>query len=88
MKSPKDRKPLFKRLKTGLEEGIRHARGEITLKTTALEMPDRPPEIDADELTKLRTRGMSQAIFARMFNVSTKTIQSWEQGQRSRLRRP
>ena len=25
MKSPKDRKPLFERLKTGLEEGIRHA---------------------------------------------------------------
>lgn len=36
MKSPKDRKPLFERLKTGLDEGIRHAKGEITLKTTTL----------------------------------------------------
>ena len=26
---------------------------------------------------------MSQAVFARMLNVSTKTVQSWEQGQRS-----
>jgi putative transcriptional regulator len=83
MKSPKDRKPFFERLKTGMEEGIRHARGEITLKTTTLEMPDRPPEVDAEELTKIRlTSGMSQAVFARMLNVSTKTIQSWEQGQR------
>ena len=83
MKSPKDRKPLFERLKTGLEEGIRHANGEITLKTTTLEMPDRPPEVDAKELTKLRLKnGMSQAVFAQVLNVSTKTVQSWEQGQR------
>jgi putative transcriptional regulator len=25
---------------------------------------------------------MSQAVFARMLNVSTKTVQSWEQGVR------
>ena len=40
MKSPKRRKPVFEQLKKGLEEAIRHARGEITLKTTTLEMPD------------------------------------------------
>ena len=83
MKSPKGRKPLFERLKTGLEEAILHARGEITLKTTTLEWPDRPPEVRADELTGLRLEsGMSQAVFARVLNVSTKTVQSWEQGTR------
>jgi putative transcriptional regulator len=83
MKSPKSRRPLFERLKTGLEEGIRQAKGEITLKTTTLEMPDRPPEVDAEELTTLRLdSGMSQAVFAQVLNVSTKTVQSWEQGQR------
>ena len=83
MKSPNDRKPLFERLKTGLEEGIRHVKGEITLKTTIVEMPDRPPDIGARDLSKLRIKsGMSQAVFARLLNVSTKTIQSWEQGQR------
>ena len=63
---------------------MRHsANGEITLKTTTLEMPDRPPEVDAKELTKLRLKsGMSQAIFAQVLDVSTKTVQSWEQGQR------
>jgi putative transcriptional regulator len=83
MRSPKVRKPLFDRLKAGLEEGIRHARGEITLKTTILEMPDRPPEVGAKELIAIRLEsGMSQAVFARMLNVSTKTVQSWEQGAR------
>jgi putative transcriptional regulator len=83
MKTPNDRKPLFDRLKLGLEEAIRHAKGEITLKTTTLEMPDRAPDLGAEELTKLRLRsGMSQAVFAQLLNVSTKTIQSWEQGQR------
>jgi putative transcriptional regulator len=83
MKSPKDRKPFFERLKTGLEEGSRHAKGEIALKTTTLEMPDRPPPIQAEEVTKVRLKnGLSQAVFAHMLNVSTKTVQSWEQGQR------
>ncbi len=78
MRPPKGRKPLFERLKTGLEEAILHAKGEITLKTTILEMPDRPPEVGAEELTSLRLEsGMSQAVFARLLNVSTKTVQSW-----------
>jgi putative transcriptional regulator len=83
MKSPKARKPLFDRLKAGLEEGILHAKGEITLRTTTLELPDRPPEIGAAELRQLRlASGMSRDVFARMLNVSTKTVQSWEQGAR------
>jgi putative transcriptional regulator len=83
MKSPRDRDPLFDRLKRGLEEGILHAKGEITLKTTTLELPDRPPAIGPRELTELRlTNRMSQAVFGRLLNVSTKTVQSWEQGRR------
>ena len=89
MKTPKDRKTLFERLKSGLEEGIRHAKGEITLKTTTIEMPDRLPEVDADELTKLRLKsGMSQAAFARILNVSTKTIHSWDRASAIRRKRP
>jgi putative transcriptional regulator len=77
----RQRKPLFERLKQGLEEGIAHAKGELTLKT--VEVPDDPPEIDAKTLAALRSRAaMSQAVFARMLSVSTKTLQSWEQGTR------
>lgn len=70
-------------IRKGLEEAIRHVRGEITLKTTTLEMPDRPPPIGPEDLSALRLRSqMSQAVFARLLNVSTKTVQSWEQGNR------
>ncbi|MDB5334557.1 MAG: hypothetical protein JWN70_176 [Planctomycetaceae bacterium] len=77
----KARKPLFERLKAGLEEAISHAKGELTLKT--VEIPEKPPEIDGATLTALREAAhMSQAIFAKVLSVSTKTVQSWEQGIR------
>jgi putative transcriptional regulator len=83
MNSSKQREPFFERLKTGLQEAIRHARGEITLKTKAVELPDPPPSIGPKALTSLRLENrMSQAVFARILNVSTKTVQSWEQGAR------
>src|ERR1700756_3660210 len=83
MRDQRKRLPFAERIRKGLEEAIRHAKGEITLKTTTLELPDPPPEVDAEELTKLRlASGMSQAVFARLLNVSTKTVQGWEQGQR------
>ena len=77
----KSRKPLFERLKAGLEEGIAHAKGEIALKT--IELPEKPPLVDADTLAALRQAAqMSQTVFARVMNVSPKTVQSWEQGTR------
>jgi putative transcriptional regulator len=84
MKDKRARLPVAEQIRKGLEEAIRHANGEITGKTTTLEMPDRPPEISPPQLTKLRLKsGMSQAVFARLLNVSTKTIQRWEQGHRT-----
>ncbi len=77
----KSRKPLFERLKQGLEEGIAHSQGELTLRT--VNIPEEPPEIDAKTIAALRSRAaMSQTIFARVLNVSPKTLQSWEQGTR------
>ncbi len=83
VKDERQRLPVAAQIRKGLEEAIRHAKGEITLKTTTLELPDRPPEVDASELIRLRHEsGMSQAVFALLLNVSTKTVQSWEQGNR------
>jgi putative transcriptional regulator len=80
--STKTRKPFFERLKSGLEEGIAHARGELTLKT--VKVPEPPPEIDAETLVALREEAaMSQAVFAKILYVSSKTVQSWEQGHRA-----
>ncbi len=78
----KNRKPLFERLKKGLEESVAHVNGEMTLRT--VEIPEEAPQIDGVTLAKLRTQAaMSQTIFAKMLNISTKTLQSWEQGKRS-----
>ncbi len=83
MKDVRKRLPVADQIPKGLEEAILHAKGEITLKTTTLEIPDPAPEVGADEVTKLRlASGMSQAVFAKLLNVSTKTVQSWEQGAR------
>jgi putative transcriptional regulator len=83
MRGNPKRPPLADRIRKGLEEAIRHAKGEITLKTTVVELPDPPPQIQADELTRLwLSNQMSQDVFARILNVSTKTVQSWEDGTR------
>ena len=70
------RKSLFERLQQGLVEGIAHSQGELTLRTVV--MPEAPPTIDAATLISLRNQaGMSQPVFARLLNVSPKTVQSW-----------
>ena len=76
------RKSLFERLQQGLVEGIAHSQGELTLRTVV--MPEAPPTIDAATLISLRNQaGTSQPVFARLLNVSPKTVQSWEQGLRT-----
>lgn len=81
MKDNSTRKPLFERLKAALEEGIRQARGELTLRTTLI--PARPPSLRAQDIVGLRERlQMSQSVFAGLLNVSAKTVQGWEQGER------
>ena len=73
MKAPMHRKPLFKRLKTGMQEAIRHSKGEIALKTMVIEIPDPPPSMRADEVVRLRLdHAMSQAVFARLLDVAPK----------------
>jgi putative transcriptional regulator len=75
------RKPLADRLKAGLTEAVQFARGELTLRT--VQVPDPPPQLAARDVISFRAKiGMSQAVFARALNVSTKTVQSWEQGDR------
>ena len=89
MTNQEKRLPVADQIRKGLEEAIRHANGEITVKTTSLEMPDPPPEVGAEASTKLRlASGMSQAVFARILNVSTKTVQSWEQASRKPSQAP
>ena len=72
---------VFEQIRQGLEEGIAHARGDLTLKTTTLPAP--APRLSKTRVAAIRKRaGMSQAVFATYLNVPTRTLQSWEQGER------
>lgn len=74
----------FSELEQSLNQAIAHARGEPgdykEEKIIALQSPK--PRSSAS-IVRLRHRlNCSQALFARMLNVSTKTVQAWEQGTR------
>jgi putative transcriptional regulator len=71
----------FHRVKAGLEDSIHFSRGELNLRTITLPAP--PPALQAADVVCLRQRcGMSQRQFARMLNVSARTVQAWERGDR------
>ncbi|HZL37688.1 MAG TPA: hypothetical protein VFC78_20390 [Tepidisphaeraceae bacterium] len=71
----------FEQIKGGLQDGIAHARGELTLNTTVLPKP--APPMSKAKIARLRKNlRMSQRLFAAALNVSAKLVQSWEQGSR------
>lgn len=75
---------LFDNLKKGLEEAIEHEKGKKTLRSRFIELPDPPTQYKAKDIKRIRASGnYSQGIFARILNVSIKTVQSWESGERS-----
>ena len=84
MKSRTKSDSLVERLRAGLQDGLGHVRGENTLKTTDVQTPSPPPNYSAEDIQRIRKRAdMSQSMFARLLNISVKSVQSWEQGVRS-----
>lgn len=74
---------FYEKLKEGLEEVLAHKKGKITLRCEVIEIPEPPMEYKAKDIKKIRERGRySQSIFAKVLNVSVKTVQSWESGER------
>jgi putative transcriptional regulator len=72
-----------KRTKLGLEleasakQILTHVKGETTLPTRRIVLPD---EVD---VKRIRSRtGMSQAEFAHAFCINPRTLQEWGQGRR------
>lgn len=83
MKKRPKRLSVADQIRKGLEEAVAHSKGEITLRTTTVELPDPPPAVEAGDVIRLRRENqMSRAVFGRLLNVSPKTIESWEQGVR------
>ena len=74
----------FAELTASFEEAIAHARGENTkLRVTRVNVPPPPKPKSGRAITKLRKDlNCSQSVFARVLNISPKTIQAWEQGTR------
>jgi putative transcriptional regulator len=84
MKGSKDyeRMSVFEQVMEALEEGVAHARGELTLKTTIVPAP--APRLSSKRVRAIRKKtGQSQAVFASFLNVPKRTLESWEQGRRT-----
>ena len=67
---------LFKELDTNLKEAVKVAKGTSAPKSVYVVLS--PTEIKAIRASV----GMSQAVFARSFQLSLDTIKGWEQGKR------
>jgi len=66
-----------------MEQALAHAQGKITLRTKQVSIPKKVTALRPEEIRKLRERlGTSQAVFARLLNVSTTTEIKWETGRR------
>jgi len=73
----------FEELKESLGEALTHAKGKVTLETTRIALPEKPAPMSSAQIRKVRKGlGFSQAVFARVLNVSRDTEISWEQGIR------
>lgn len=74
---------VFEMVMAGLEDSIAYSKGKkMSLVTTRVPAP--PPPMDARKVIRLRKRlNLSQRLFAAALNVSTKTVQGWEQGLRT-----
>ncbi|QQS49467.1 MAG: helix-turn-helix domain-containing protein [Acidobacteriota bacterium] len=66
-----------------LDQALKYSRGEqINARSTVLPAPPEP--LSREEIIRLREQfNCSQAVFARLLNVSVKTLQAWEQGVRT-----
>lgn len=74
----------FAEIKESFEQALQHARGELNdLRVTRVAVPRPPQPMSSAEIVRVRKRlNYSQSVFARVLNVSTKTVQAWEQGVR------
>ena len=73
----KKRTKLGLALEESAKEILAHVKGESTLPTRRIVLPD---EVDVMRIRK--EARMSQAEFARAFCINPRTLQEWEQGRR------
>jgi putative transcriptional regulator len=76
------RQKLFGDLRAALQDALQYERGrKLDLRVTAI--PEPAKSMPPGRIRKIRTSlHASQTQFARLLNVSTNTVESWEQGVR------
>lgn len=72
----------FSKLKAGLEDAIAYHRGARQLTVRDVELKPPPPMRAKDVIAVRAHLRVSQAVFARILNVSPRTVQAWEAGAR------
>lgn len=74
---------MFKYLEEGLKDILEYHKGKKKLRTKVIEVPKPPKVYRAKDVKRIRKKThYSQSFFAKLLNVSPKTIQSWEAGRR------
>ena len=71
---------VFDSIITGLNEAVDYEKGKISAKKTTLRI-EPLPDISAEDIKAIRKKlGFTQAVFAAVIGVSTKTVEAWETG--------
>ena len=72
-------------LLNSVEEVRDHVTGshKVTMRTTEVKLPDPAPSVSPEDVAEARhALNVSQPVFARLLNVPTVTVVSWEKGRR------
>ena len=74
----------FAELMKSAKQALAHERGEDSgHRVTRIVVPRPPRAMSSADIARLRQQlKYSQSVFARVLNVSPKTVQAWEQGIR------
>lgn len=65
-------------------EALEYTHGERNLKSYLATKIKQPPSYSKTKIKKIRSNlGLSQAVFATIFGVTTSAVQHWEQGLRA-----
>lgn len=70
---------------SAVEDVRDHVQGKrkLTMRETSVRLPDPAPAVKPEEIAEVRRAlNMSQPVFARLLNVPTVTVVSWEKGRR------
>ena len=83
-KNKKDKKKSKRKDEERSPASLALEKSGIKLDLRAVEIPPRPKPMKASEIRALReSLNASQALFARLLNVSSNAVESWEQGVRA-----